>query len=119
MKTAVSKQIKLADKLFSELIHKRGKCEYCGKTESLQTAHIIPRTNKHLRWNPDNAVLLCFRHHLYWAHKNPLEFAEWVQRYMPIQYAFLMREKNRTENSVATTIEFTIKHLREQLKGGE
>lgn len=115
MRTSVSKQIKIADKLFSELIHKRGKCEYCGATTSLQTAHIVPRTNKNLRWNTDNAVLLCYRHHIHWAHKNPLEFVDWVKTYMPIQYLFLMREKNKTNNSVSQTIEFTIKELKEKL----
>lgn len=119
MRTPTSKLIKKADLLFSELIHQRGKCERCSKTTGLQTAHIIPRTNKHLRWNPDNALLLCIKCHLYWWHRNPLEAMEWFKLYFPIQYAFLMREKNHTENSVATTIEFTIKDLEEKLKGGE
>lgn len=119
MKTPTRKLIKQADKLFAELIHKRGKCERCGKITSLQTAHIIPRTNKNLRWNPDNALLLCVACHLYWFHKNPLEAMEWFKLYFPIQYAYLMREKNKLNTSVGKTIEFTITELKEKLKGGE
>lgn len=115
-KLSLSKKIKLADKLFSELVRSRGKCEHCGKTTSLQCAHIISRTNKHLRWNEDNALSLCVRCHLYWSHRNPLEFTKWYQENYPVNYLFLMREKDKIEPELGQTIEFIIKELREKLK---
>jgi hypothetical protein len=38
-----------------------------------------------------------------------------VRTNFPIQYAFLMREKNKPDLNVRQTIQFTIKKLEEQL----
>jgi len=76
-----SKQIKKLDKLFSEYIRKRdGKCLKCGKKTNLQTAHIHSRRHFNTRWDETNAVTLCVRCHLFWAHKEPVEFTEWVKK---------------------------------------
>lgn len=104
-----------ADKLFSQIVRRKGFCERCLRSSNLQCAHIVSRTNKNLRWNLDNAVCLCYRCHFHWAHRNPLEFTEWVRTNFPIQYAFLMREKNKPDLNVRQTIQFTIKKLEEQL----
>ena len=118
-KVSLSKLKRKADHLFSELIHLRGHCEAawgddreCGG--GLQTAHIINRTNLHLRWCADNALLMCTRHHLYWQHKSPLEFSEWFIRNFPIQYQFLMIEKNK----LATYIDYLalIEDLKKQIE---
>jgi hypothetical protein len=107
---------KKADTLFSLLIRKRGKCEHCGKTDHLQCAHVITRSNRNLRWNEDNALCLCNYCHIFWNHKEPLEFAEWYKTNYPIRYAFLMREKNKVNPDLGSTIEFTIQELTERLK---
>jgi len=69
------------DRLFSRYIHKRDKvCQICGKKDFLDTAHIIPRQVMGLRWAPDNAVLLCKKHHKFSSkafHQNPLAFYRW------------------------------------------
>ena len=108
--------IKKADKLFSEIVRSKGKCEHCGKVESLQCAHVLSRTNKHLRWNEDNALCLCTRCHLFWAHKSPLEFSDWFKKNYPIRYGFLMREVNKLETNLGESLEFTIDRLNKRLK---
>lgn len=81
------KLVKKLDKLFSEYIRRRdGKCLRCGRTDTLQCAHISSRKNLAGRWNPNNAITLCYTHHLFWAHKEPIEFAEWLKENYPMYY---------------------------------
>ena len=70
------------DDLQREYIRLRDKvCRKCGKTFDLQVAHIFSKGagGKAVRWDEDNVVLLCRKHHLYWAHKEPIEFNDWVK----------------------------------------
>ncbi len=75
------------DKAWSELIKLRAgnKCEYCGKTSYLNSHHIYSRSKKSTRWHPENGVCLCVGHHTFSstfsAHKTPLKFTDWLQRY--------------------------------------
>jgi len=73
----MKKPIKKADKLFSDKIKSIGKCEKCGKRKYLQTAHIISRRYKQVRWDLDNALCLCRACHL-WGTNFPLEWEEFV-----------------------------------------
>lgn len=66
------------DKLFSIIIRSRGKCERCGKTKSLNTAHIFSRINLAMRWDKDNAFCFCVGCH-FWGHQNPILFTEFVR----------------------------------------
>jgi len=72
-KTLVAK----LDKLISEQVRAKGKCERCGKTSTLQAAHIYSRNYKHLRWEPENLICLCSGCHFWW-HLNPVEAIIWV-----------------------------------------
>lgn len=76
---------KHCDLLWSELVKLRagGKCEKCGKTEQLQSHHIVPRTDWNLRFDELNGVCLCFRDHFYWAHKDMLGFGKWFVEKFP------------------------------------
>jgi len=74
----MKKPIKKADKLFSDKIKSIGKCEKCGKRKYLQTAHIISRRYKQVRWDLDNAVCLCRGCHVYFTH-HPIEWDLWVE----------------------------------------
>ena len=67
------------DKLFSELIRSKGKCEFCPNKETLQCCHIVTRTIVKLRFDEDNALCLCGRCHRH-GHNKPLEFAEKVKK---------------------------------------
>ena len=68
---------KKCDKLFSEIIRKRGKCEACGSTENLQCAHIHSRRYRNIRWNISNAICLCRGHHFYYTN-HPLEWEQFI-----------------------------------------
>ncbi len=70
---------KHCDDLWSELVKLRagGKCEKCWSTNVVQSHHVVPRTNWNLRFDPENGVALCKKDHLWWAHKDALEFAYW------------------------------------------
>lgn len=87
------KLIEECDDLFRELINKRDKvCRICGTTKNLQVAHIFSRSRKSVRWNPLNAVLLCVKHHLFYAHREPMLFAEDVKRMLGKDYEGLRRQ---------------------------
>lgn len=51
------------DKLFSQIIRSAGKCQRCGSTDNLQTAHIITRKYSATRTDERNAWCLCARCH--------------------------------------------------------
>jgi hypothetical protein len=72
---------KKLDKKCSEIIRKRDPiCRKCKKTKSTQCAHIFNRGNKATRWDLDNMIGLCYYCHIFWAHRCPVEFAEWVKK---------------------------------------
>lgn len=100
LKHRVNKLLKKKlDKLWSELIKKRakGRCEMCGRTTSLNSHHIISRSNLTLRWDLANGCCLCVSCHSlgnHSAHKDPLGFAEWVRGHRAADYDYLMARKN-------------------------
>lgn len=72
-----SHAIEVADELFSKLIRRRDRsCQVCGSAARLDCAHLRPRTKFATRWEPLNAVALCFLHHLDFT-LSPLEWDEW------------------------------------------
>jgi 5-methylcytosine-specific restriction endonuclease McrA len=80
------------DAVFSKWIRARdGKCLRCGKKDNLQCAHIFSRTARSVRWEPLNALTLCGGCHLFWAHKNPIEFTEFVQKLLGKDYKKLKK----------------------------
>lgn len=52
-----------ADRLFSQLIRSKGRCEWCGSTLNLQCSHVVSRKYNSVRWDEDNAECLCARCH--------------------------------------------------------
>lgn len=59
------------------------KCEYCPKTDNLNSHHIFSRANRSVRWDLDNGVCLCSLHHVFSsvfsAHLTPIDFVEWLK----------------------------------------
>ena len=59
------------------------KCQYCGKTTTLNSHHIYSRSKRSTRWSTDNGITLCVSHHTFnsgvSAHKTPLEFIDWLK----------------------------------------
>lgn len=82
------------------------KCEYCGKTETLNSHHIFSRSNKKVRWDMDNGICLCVLHHVFGifsAHKSPLEFGEWLKETRGIDWYERLREKAKLNTTVKYT----------------
>lgn len=70
------------DELWSRAVRLRDKytCQKCGRThKQVQAAHIFSRNRKSVRWDIDNGITLCYYCHIHWAHREPLEFAEWIK----------------------------------------
>jgi len=74
------------------------KCEYCGKTNNLNSHHIFSRSRLNLRWDTDNGVCLCASHHTlgnFSAHKAPIDFIEWLKEKRGEDWYNKLREKSR------------------------
>lgn len=67
------------DKLCSKIVRSRGRCQRCGSQENLQCCHIFSRIYNATRWLLENLLCLCASCH-FWAHKNPILFAEFVKK---------------------------------------
>lgn len=95
-------KLQVLDDLWGKAVKIRAgeRCEYCGKTEHLNSHHIFSRTNNSVRWAIENGVCLCALHH--WlanmsAHKAPLEFAEWLKEKRGIEWYNKLRERAKRE----------------------
>jgi hypothetical protein len=86
---------KRCDEEFSQLVRSREVCDRCGKTESLACAHIIPRTNHTLRWDIMNALCLCYSCHIFYAHKDPLGFVDYLMSKYPERMVYLQENRNK------------------------
>lgn len=65
--------------LFSRIIRERDKiCQKCQKHNSTQAAHIFSERHLSTRWLPDNGIGLCYYCHIYWSHREPVEFTLWI-----------------------------------------
>ena len=76
------KFIKELDVLFSKIVRESssGKCDKCGSRLKVQCAHVFSRHNMSVRWDFDNALPLCWRCHFWWAHKEPIQFNDFVAK---------------------------------------
>ena len=93
-KTKLKKKL---DVIFSKVIRARDKrCLKCGKRESLQCAHLASRTHLAGRYDELNAITLCVGCHLYWAHKSPIEFSEWLKATHPAAWKRSLEVRNET-----------------------
>jgi hypothetical protein len=102
------------DEAWSKAVKKKAgfKCEVCGKTEHLNSHHIVGRRNRTLRWDCRNGVSLCVSHHKFGlesAHEDPLWFKEWLEdkRWEDYQYLYLVKN---------TIVKWTVEEMQEKLK---
>ena len=81
MAKGIDNKLDTAWSLLVKLVHGM-KCEYCGKTTTLNSHHIYSRSKKSTRWSVENGSCLCVSHHTFnsgfSAHKTPLEFTEFI-----------------------------------------
>ena len=61
-----------------------GLCAKCGLQKLLQAAHIFSKgSHPSLRYDLDNVIGLCLRCHIFWAHRDPVAFVDWVEQKYP------------------------------------
>lgn len=90
--------IAVLDKLWVEASKKRygAYCAVCKKESPLNVHHIFSRSNRSVRWDLENAIVLCVGHHVFGnfsAHKSPMEFAEWLKEKRGEEWYLRIRKK--------------------------
>lgn len=99
-------QMKKYDTKWSYLVKVRAwnKCEipWCTRW-NLNSHHIFTRMNYTTRFDLDNWICLCSRHHTlnprFSAHKTPTEFTEWIKEYRwEKRYDTLRLKSNQTRD---------------------
>jgi len=86
-------QLKLTkeDKEWANLVKTRDGwgCVICGNEERLNAHHIIARENHETKFNIDNGLSLCPKHHFFCrqvsAHNNPIGLLLWLEKNRPEQ----------------------------------
>lgn len=102
----------------SALVRSTGLCEarfvsQCGG--GLQDNHILPKSHyPSLRYDILNHVALCYRHHIYWWHKSPLEAIEWLQETFPHRYTYLMAVRHNHKKLTKDDYEKIRKAIKER-----
>jgi hypothetical protein len=77
------------DRAWAKLIKDKfnNKCIICGSSEKLNAHHLIPREIKKFKYDLDNGVALCPKHHRFSfelsAHQNPIAFIMWLEKNHP------------------------------------
>lgn len=106
-----------ADIAFSKAVRlARPACEYCGRTDTLEAAHIYGRRAKSVRWDTLNVIVLCHHHHRYFT-ENPIEWTRWLEGYVGRGYLDILNEKRNQIFKTTKTIRAEIaKHYRGQIK---
>lgn len=104
--------IKALDKIWRDIIISRAKkkCEFCGSSKHVQAHHIVPRSFYATRWNIENGVALCRRHHLYFAHRDVIAFYDWVKNVRDLDALRFLRGLGRPD------LELTFINLKQQSK---
>ena len=74
-------------------------CLICGNPYKPNAHHLIPREIKEFKFDLDNGITLCWKHHKTCrqisAHNNPLAFFWWVEKYIPFKLEIM---KNKYKN---------------------
>jgi len=72
------------------------KCVVCGDNKYINSHHIIPREIIYLRFDINNGVTLCAKHHKFGyelsAHKNSFAFILWLKKNRNKQFNYLIKK---------------------------
>jgi len=106
-------------KLTKELVRERDgyTCQKCNKFLVGRNCHVSHV--KSVGAYPDmefdllNMKVLCFRHHILWWHKEPLEAGEWFKNKFPKRYKYLEKEKNNIKSRSVKDLEELYEKLHE------
>ena len=88
------------DKIWARIIRSKGYCEKCGKPQMLQAAHLISRRHLKTRHDLDNGICLCIRHHIFWGHKEPDEFVDFIRELRGKDIFEELRTRSREEGKI-------------------
>ncbi len=77
--------------------HACQKCGYNVYPRGLHAHHIFSKgAHPHMRFDVEDGITLCLRHHLYWAHTDGCEFTEWLKTWMGEErYTVLLQRAKR------------------------
>jgi len=104
LKKLEKREIKKKDQEWRERIKARdnNECVICKRKEFLDCHHILPRENLSTRWNLNNGLLLCKKHHKFSReispHKNPYIFFIWFRKNRPRQSKALYQKVKHFED---------------------
>ena len=102
-------------------IQQGNKCQICGSTEYLNAHHLIPKEKKDsaLRYDLQNAIVLCPRHHKYSydlsPHKNPITFFALFTATYPNQHEYLLEHASDTKIYTEEELITLLKEMKEIL----
>jgi len=122
-KQTVSKLKKKADVLFSKLVRQKNRCEAKWQggmkcSSQLQCCHIFSRSRNNTRYDLNNAICACSSHHIFWMHKNPIEFTNWLRRRIGSDKLEELEQKSRVfKQWTVDELENLIKAMQGMLKG--
>ena len=87
-KPTLAKLRKQLDRLWYLKILERDKvCKKCGRKDTLAGHHIFgKKVYPAGRWNINNGILLCYAHHMFFAHSDPYRFMFWVKECKGIEW---------------------------------
>ena len=76
------------------VLHRQGpKCLRCHEPKPLHAAHILSKgAFPSIRFDLDNVIGLCMKDHIFWAHREPIGFQQWIEEIFPLRIQHLMAE---------------------------
>lgn len=86
-----------ADRLFSQIIRARGRCQRCDKKPPevvLHCAHIYSRRYTAIRWDERNSLCLCASCH-FWSHQHPVEWSLFIEDLFGVEQLRSLLEEAR------------------------
>ena len=106
---------KYCDTLWSKLIKERAgyKCEICQRGGRLNSHHIYSRRYMNLRYDIENGVCLCVKHHMI-AHHRPIDFIEEMKAIRGKEW--YERLRNKSQLIQKTDLELIKLYLKAELK---
>ena len=68
-------------------------CVICNNKERINAHHIIARENHETKFDVENGISLCPKHHFFCrqisAHNNPIGFLLWLEKHRPEQLLYV------------------------------
>jgi hypothetical protein len=105
------KEQKKLDEIWKKKVKQRDSycCQVCKKKvegKNCHAHHILPKGMETSRWDLDNGITLCYRHHKvgkYSAHMNAIWFTFWLKTNKYIQFRYVinkLKELSEHEDSI-------------------